>query len=64
MGKAPCIDANPGNADWTKAGALDLPFATLKTRAELEQCLGGMTLEEFKALPIYKWHREFFEGLK
>ncbi|MGD0397579.1 MAG: hypothetical protein ABSC04_01550 [Syntrophobacteraceae bacterium] len=47
------IDADPENADWPKAGKWDLPeWGTPEFDAYLKST--GMTLEEFKSLPVYK----------
>ena len=47
------IDADPENADWPKAGKWDLPeWVTPEFDAYLKST--GMTLEEFKSLPVYK----------
>lgn len=56
------IDAVTSNADWTKHPS-DLP--DIKTQADLSGLLKtlGMTLDQFKALPIYKRFPEHFDHL-
>jgi len=48
------IDANPDNADWTKK-SWDLPKYKSKEFMEWLK-FTGMTLEEFRKLPVYKWN--------
>ena len=47
------IDAQPHNADWTKHNWRLPPYKSEKFMDYLERT--GMTLEEFRQLPIYKF---------
>jgi hypothetical protein len=48
------IDEDPFNADWAKR-TWDLPYDNAEDlRAFIESI--GMTVEQFKELPIYVWH--------
>jgi hypothetical protein len=49
------LDATDEGADWIKAGSWDIPAENLD---ELHVYLtaGGWTVEQFKALPVYRAH--------
>lgn len=50
------IDADPMNADWLRKARWPLP----KDKAFLLDLLRAnfMTIEDFKKLPIYAWHKD------
>ena len=54
------IDADLENADWTKS-TWDLPTEEVEFRAWLAQ--SGMTVAQFKSLPVYKSNRGKFPWL-
>ena len=59
MPETPNIDANSENADWTKM-TWDLPKYKSKEFNEwLSQ--SGMTLTEFKKLPVYQFNKNKLE---
>ena len=59
MPETPNIDANLENADWTKM-TWDLPKYKSKEFNEwLSQ--SGMTLTEFKKLPVYQFNKDKLE---
>lgn len=57
------LDQNLNNADWTKQ-SWDL--LGVNTKQELKEYLkeSGMTMAEFKKLPVYKLNKDKFEALK
>lgn len=54
------IDANIENTDWTKM-TWDLPKYKSKEFMEWLK-FSGMTLTQFKKLPVYQFHKEKLEG--
>jgi len=55
------LDEDPENADWPKR-TWDLPTDMDEVRALLRAW--GMTVEEFKRLPVYRWNVDKVPGLK
>jgi hypothetical protein len=53
-------DADLESADWTKA-----TYAGFQTRVELEAWLAasGLTLAQFKRLPVYRWNRDEIDAI-
>jgi hypothetical protein len=50
-------DATDDGADWIKAGSWDIPATNIdELRAYLASA--GWTVEQFKQLPVYRWHLE------
>lgn len=46
----------PNDQDWIKKGTWDLPDTPDELRAHLVAI--GMTVAQFKRLPVYRWHLE------
>ncbi len=57
------VDANLRNADWTKR-TWDL--LDIKTKEDLERYLKGkgMTMKDFKKLPVYQFNKDKLDFLK
>jgi len=54
----PNIDATSYNQDWTKVLGVDLP--ELDSAEELQELIerSGLTVKEFKRLPVYRENRD------
>jgi hypothetical protein len=55
-------DERPENADWPKR-TWDLPIENKIDRLEYLKAM-GMTVEQFKKLPVYRWNVEKLLWLK
>jgi hypothetical protein len=55
------IDGNPRNADWTKKSVDE----GMRTVDDLRRHLlsGNLSVDDFKAQPIYQMNQEFFDRL-
>jgi len=56
-------DAMPHNADWTKKRKLDLLGITTLEQLLRFLAASGQTLEDFKKLPVYQWHKAHWDKI-
>ncbi len=55
------VDSTPENADWIRSGAKPRAYTVEEFEAMLAQ--DGMTVDAFRRLPIYGWHREHWDRI-
>ncbi len=55
------VDATLENADWIRSGARPRAYTVEEFETMLAQ--DGMTVDAFRRLPIYGWHREHWDRI-